>query len=101
MPQSLHLKPQDRSMLNQYQRARIDPATGIVWIEDGTAGVSHSAHPNVEANKVTRKKREYSGWRESHGFLFSPETFCSTELDRLAAKYCQCGNHAGRTTEGR
>lgn len=80
----------DAQLLNQHQHAKYDPATGLVWIEDGTAGVAHSAHPNVEANRITRKLREYAGWIEVRGFLYSPEVFASTDLDKLAAKYCQC-----------
>lgn len=90
---NLTLKAQDKKKLNAYQHAKFDPATGLAWIEDGTAGVSHSAHPNVEANKYTRKDRRFSGWAQSgpsRAFLYSPERFISTELDALAAAYCQC-----------
>ena len=80
----------DKKQLGQYQRPKYDPQTGLVWIEDGTAGVSHSAHPNVEANRFNRRKYQAQGWVESHGFLFSPEVFRSTELDHLAARYCRC-----------
>lgn len=85
----LKLKHQDAKLLNEYQRPKYDPHTGLAWIEDGTAGVAHSAHPNVEANRYTRAK--YPGWLECRGFLHSPEVFVSTELDRIAAAYCHCG----------
>jgi hypothetical protein len=87
--QSLQLKGTDAAKLSQYQRAKQDPSTGLVWIEDGTAGVAHSAHPNVEANRETR--RLHPTWLECRGFLYSPDVFTSTELDKLAAAYCQCG----------
>lgn len=87
---TLNMSATDALKLNQYQRAKHDPATGLVWIEDGTAGVAHSAHLNVEANRVTRKMREYKGWIECRGFLYSPNTLPSTALDRIAARYCQC-----------
>lgn len=84
------LKREDRKLLNQYQRIKQDPFSGMVWIEDGTIGGSHSAHPNVEANKITR--RLHPDYTECNGFLYSREIFTSTDLDRLAAKYCQCAS---------
>lgn len=42
----------------------------------------------MEANKYSRKL--YPGWIEARGFLFSPDVFTSTELDKLAARLCQC-----------
>ncbi len=85
---TLKLTDKDAKLLNQYQHAKRDPQTGLVWIEDGTAGVAHSAHPNVEANRVTR--RMYPGRVEVRGFLYSPDVFTSSDLDKLAAKYCAC-----------
>lgn len=85
---TLRLAPKDAAILGNYQRAKFDPHTGLAWIEDGTAGVAHSAHPNVEANKYSRRK--YFDWIECRGFLYSPDIFRSTELDKLAARYCQC-----------
>jgi len=84
----LNLKREDAKMLNPHQRAKFDPLTGLVWIEDGTAGVAHSAHPNVEANRQTR--RIHPGRIEVRGFLYSRDIFTSTDLDRLAARYCRC-----------
>jgi hypothetical protein len=69
---------------------KYDAPTGLVWIEDGTIGGAHSAHPNVEANRITRKLPQYRGWIEVRGFLYSPDRFVSTDLDKLAAKYCCC-----------
>lgn len=88
MYQNLKLKRDDAAKLNAYQHAKIDPSTGLVWIEDGTAGVAHSAHPNVEANKITR--RQHPGRIEVRGFLYSRDRFASTDLDKIAAKYCRC-----------
>ena len=25
-----------------------DPDSGLAWVENGTAGVAHSAHPNID-----------------------------------------------------
>lgn len=87
---TLQLKRQDRKRLGEYRHAKYDPLSGLVWIEDGTAGIAHSAHPNVEANKYSRKDKRFVGWIEVRGFLYSPERFVSTDLDRLAAEYCKC-----------
>lgn len=76
--QTLNMKPSDRSALGPYQRAKFDPQTGLTWIEDGTAGVAHSAHPNMEANKYSRKL--HFDWIECRGFLYSPDVFTSTDL---------------------
>jgi len=74
--------------LSKYQKLERDPATGIVRIIDGSIGGAHSAHPNVAANRNTR--RSHPTWRESWGFLFSPEVFTSTEEDKYAATLCGC-----------
>lgn len=89
---NLALSRADRKLLNPSQTAKYDPQTGLVWIEDGSAGVAHSAHPNVQANKQTR--RMYRGRIECRGFLYSSDVFASTELDKLAAKYCRCDSCA-------
>ena len=85
----LKLKRSDARLLSAHQRAKFDPHTGLVWIEDGTAGVAHSAHPNVQANAQTR--RAHPNWLECRGFLYSPDVHVSTELDQIAATYCHCG----------
>lgn len=73
--------------LNQHQKIQRHPS-GLVRIADGTAGVAHSAHPNVEDNSYNRRK--YPDYTPAWGFLYSPEVFASTDLDRMAAKLCAC-----------
>jgi hypothetical protein len=78
--------------LNEYQKLYRDPQTGLAWVENGSAGIAHSCHPNVEANKITRRMKEYQTWVESRGFLYNTAEFiASDDLDRLAAAKCNCG----------
>lgn len=74
--------------LSKYQRIE-HHSTGLVRIIDGSAGVAHSAHPNVEDNRYNRRK--HPDYTPAWGFLYSPEVFASTELDKLAARLCKCG----------
>lgn len=81
-----------------------DTANGIAWVEDGTTGVGHSAHPNIDASGSVRGMQELGYWDKgartvrSHGFIYNIDKLVANddeELDRIAAQHCQCGGEHG------
>jgi hypothetical protein len=77
--------------LNPYQKLYSDPQTGLAWVENGSAGIAHSLHPNVQANSATRRMREYQTFVECRGFLYNTQACVSDDFAPLLRKYCQCG----------
>lgn len=77
-----------------------DTQTGLAWIEDGTAGLGHSCHPNISASGSLAGMVSRGYWSEaearkavrSHGFIYNIlRTIVTGELDEIARKHCQCG----------
>jgi hypothetical protein len=96
--------------IRPYVKLYRDPSTGIAWVEDGTTGVGHSAHPNIHRTGSVagmKNPRHVSGrgpaWGKhdrtvrSHGWIYNIDhSSVSGELDRIACQACQCGgNHGG------
>jgi hypothetical protein len=79
--------------LNPYQRLYCDPQTGLAWIENGSAGLAHTLHPNCEANRYTRRK--YPERLEVRGFLYDVQSSVSDEFAPILQKYCACGGRHG------
>jgi hypothetical protein len=90
--------------LGNYKELHRDPRTGIAWVEDGSTGIGHSAHSNIDASGSVRGMRERGYWKKddvvvrSHGFIYNISSYVvSDDLDRIAAENCQCGgNHGNR-----
>lgn len=75
-----------------------DDRTGIAWVEDGTTGMGHSCHPNIDATGSIRGMKKLGYWNakdrcvRSHGFIYNIDHLVSSdELDRIAAEHCRCG----------
>ena len=75
-----------------------DSRTGIAWVEDGTAGIAYSCHPNISArgSVVGMKKRGF--WRaddrtiRSHGFIYNIDSLkVANTLEQVACDACLCG----------
>lgn len=88
-----------------YKTLYRDTRSGIAWVEDGTAGVGHTCHPNIDVTGSIRGMKQLGYWRKedrtvrSHGFIYNIDSFVvSDDLDALAAQYCRCG---GRHERGR
>jgi hypothetical protein len=71
--------------------------TGIAWVEDGTSGTGHSAHPNISATGSITGIRNLGYWKKdercvrSHGFIYNIDRLSvSDELDEIAAQECRC-----------
>jgi hypothetical protein len=79
-----------------------DDRTGIAWVEDGTAGVGHSAHPNIAASGSVEGMRDLGYWGKRdrtvrcRGFIYNISScVVSDEYDRIAAQECRCGGEHG------
>ena len=83
--------------VSDYQRLYRDDKTGIAWVEDGSTGLGHSCHANIDASGSIRgmKDRGYWGKKDrcvrSHGFIYNIDTYVvSGVLDKIAADACMC-----------
>lgn len=84
--------------LGPYRKLYRDSKSGIAWVEDGTAGVGHSCHANIDASGSVEGMKALHYWNEtdrtvrSHGFIYNIDTLVmSDEDDRRAANFCRCG----------
>ena len=75
-----------------------DRDTGIAWIENGSTGISHSAHPNISDTGSVKGMRDRGYWSEgdrtvkSHGFIYNIDLLVTSDtLDDVARQHCQCG----------
>ena len=89
--------------INEYTRLYRDDRTGIAWIEDGSAGVGISIHPNIDASGSVRGMKEQGYWGKndrtvkSNGFIYNIDhiTFSWYEgyhhaLEMIVASECRC-----------
>lgn len=83
--------------LGEYWELFRDSKTGIAWIEDGSTGNGHSAHPNIDATGSVAGMKSRGFWGKddvtvkSHGFIYNvSHVVVDGELDRIAKEYCQC-----------
>lgn len=83
--------------LGEYQELFRDTKTGIAWIEDGSTGNGHSAHPNIDATGSVKGMKQRGWWDRdaitvrSHGFIYNVSAVsCGDDLDGIAKEYCQC-----------
>lgn len=88
-----HLIDQLSDHVNLY----IDPDTGIAWVEDGSTGCGHSAHPNIDATGSVAGMKNQGFWYEdarcveSHGYIYNVDAvYISSEYDRVAGDACSC-----------
>jgi len=73
------------------------PRTGVAWVSDGSSGLGHSCHPNIDATGSVDGMRLQGYWGDKHrvrktgGFIYNIDMLCtSDELDRIAAEHCEC-----------
>lgn len=75
-----------------------DNRTGIARVEDGTTGMAHSCHPNIDATGSVTGMRKGGYWRKgerslkSGSFVYNIDSLVvTTEYDEIARKHCRCG----------
>lgn len=80
-----------------------DPKTGLAWVEDGSTGNGHTAHPSIHASGSVHGMKKLGYWDksdrtvQSHGFIYNIDTLIITdEYDQIAAEHCRCGGRHGR-----
>lgn len=83
--------------IEEYIDLYIDNKTGIVWVENGSTGNRHSAHPNIDASGSIKgmKSRGYWGKDDitvtSNGFIYNISKMVITdEYDQIAKDHCKC-----------
>lgn len=76
-----------------------DSKSGLAWIEDGSTGLGHSCHPNIDISGSVSGMKALGYWGKSdrivrtHGFQYNIDRFCiseGNEYDELVAKECGC-----------
>jgi len=77
-----------------------DSDTGIAWVEDGSSGVSHSAHPNIDDSGSVSGMKHLGYWGDndrtvtSNGFIYNIDRcVVDDDYDQLARDHCRCGGH--------
>ena len=72
-------------------------STGIAWIENGKAGIGHSAHPNIHSSGSVSGMKNLGYWDKkdktvrSHGFIYNISVkVMSDKFDKIAGNFCQC-----------
>jgi hypothetical protein len=88
--------------IRPYVKLYRDSKTGIAWVEDGSSGMGHSAHPNIHGTGSVTGMRTRGFWGakdrtvRSHGFIYNIDrSQVSGELDRIARDACRCGGNHG------
>jgi hypothetical protein len=76
----------------------INPKTGIAWVEDGSTGMIHSAHANIDSTGSIKGMKNLGYWGKkdrcirSNGWIYNIDTiYARTEYEHIAKEYCQCG----------
>lgn len=89
--------------LSEYVHLYRCPRTGLAWIENGNAGIAHSAHPNIHESGSVMGMKKLGYWDKkaravrSHGFIYNIDSLIITDIyDQIAADYCQCGGRHGK-----
>jgi len=84
--------------IREYVALYRDTKTGIAWVEDGTTGLGHSAHLNIDATGSIRGMKNRGYWKKddrcikSHGFIYNIDRcVVDDELDEIARQRCRCG----------
>lgn len=89
--------------LSEYANLYRCPRSGLAWVEDGSTGCGHSAHPNISDTGSVMGMKKLGYWDRharvvhSHGFIYNIDSLVvSDEYDRIAAEHCKCGGRHGK-----
>lgn len=74
-----------------------DERTGIAWVENGSAGIRHSVHPNIDITGSIRGMKKLGYWKQddvtvkSHGYIYNvSKVVVSDDYDQIAKDNCRC-----------
>lgn len=80
-----------------YQKLYRDNRNGIAWVEDGSTGLGHSCHPNIDITGSVRGMKQLGYWGKkdrtvrSHGWIYNVDKIVvDDELDEIAEAECKC-----------
>lgn len=83
--------------IKPYVKLFINDSTGIAWIENGSTGNVHSAHPNIDASGSIKGMKKLGYWNKEdvtvkyNGTIYNISKFVATdEFDKIVAEYCNC-----------
>lgn len=85
--------------VGEYATLYRDDRNGIAWIENGSTGLGHSCHPNIDASGSVSGMKNRGYWDktdkviQSHGFKYNISRFVidkENEFDRIVADECMC-----------
>src|SRR5690625_3869419 len=83
--------------IKPYIELHRDEKTGIAWVENGSTGNGHSAHPNIDASGSVKGMKQRGYWRQddktvrSHGYIYNvSKVVVSDEYDQIAKDNCHC-----------
>lgn len=75
-----------------------DKKTGIAWVENGSSGTGHSAHPNINSSGSASGMIKNGYWhkddviKKSHGYTYNTSHLATSDgLDEIARQHCRCG----------
>lgn len=73
-------------------------SSGIAWVQNGTVGLGHSCHPNIDESGSVKGMIARGYWPKdarpvkSRGFIYNTSAVVtSDEYDEIARQNCQCG----------
>ena len=85
--------------VGKYATLYRDNRTGIAWIEDGSAGIGHPWHPNIDASGSVHGMKQMGYWNRtdkillSHGFKYNISKFVideANDYDVIVSNECRC-----------
>lgn len=88
--------------ISEYVELYRDDRTGIAWVENGSTGNEHSAHPNIDVTGSVKGMREQGYWGKYDTVIRCNGSYYNVshkavhdELDEIAATYCNCEGCSG------
>ena len=74
-----------------------DDKTGIAVVRDGSTGINHSCHPNIDRTGSVRGMKKLGYWAKDdetvrcNGAIYNiSRNIATDELDKIAREYCDC-----------
>ncbi len=83
--------------VGDYKDVYRNTITGIAFVQDGSTGMRHSCHANIDASGSIRGMKKLGYWGKDdrtvkcNGTIYNVSSYVvSDELDKIAAQYCEC-----------
>jgi hypothetical protein len=88
--------------VGSYKELYVCDRTGIAVVRDGSTGMSHSAHPNIDASGSVRGMKRLGYWGKkdtvvrTNGAIYNVSLLrnhTENKWTKIATMQCKCGNH--------